>query len=193
MVFAKCFSLVKKFEARLHDIFYSWTFDLLLINSRYSVWSFRSNRSELNRIYSLWSFRSSRPEKQSPEVFCTKGALRNFAKFTEKHLCQSHFFDEVADLRPVTLLKKRLWHRCFIKDITKFLRTPFLQNISSGCFWSLFLIKPKKYCMCRIQTSWETNHLKTNKQKQTFSLASYSDIEKNLFLNVKLKLLRNKC
>ena len=125
MVFAKCFSLVKKFEARLHDIFYSWTFDLLLINSRYSVWSFRSNRSELNRIYSLWSFRSSRPEKQSPEVFCTKGALRNFAKFTEKHLCQSLFFDEVADLRPVTLLKKRLWHRCFPVDFAKFLRTPF--------------------------------------------------------------------
>ena len=125
MVFAKCFSLVKKFKARLHDIFYSWTFDLLLINSRYSAWSFRSNRSELNRMYSLWSFRSSRPEKMSPEVSCTKGALRNFAKFTEKHLCKSLFFDEVAGLRPITLLKKRLWHSCFPKDIAKFLRTHF--------------------------------------------------------------------
>ena len=34
-----------------------------------------------------WSmFRSSRPE-----VFCKKGVLRNFAKFTGKHLCQSLF------------------------------------------------------------------------------------------------------
>ena len=33
------------------------------------------------------------------EVFC-KGVLRNFAKFTGKHLCQSLFFSNVADLRP---------------------------------------------------------------------------------------------
>ena len=37
------------------------------------------------------SFRSSRPE-----VFCEKGVLRNFAKFTGKHLCQSLFFNKVA-------------------------------------------------------------------------------------------------
>ena len=28
-----------------------------------------------------------------PEVFCRKGVLRNFAKFTGKHLCQSLFFN----------------------------------------------------------------------------------------------------
>ena len=31
-------------------------------------------------------------EKPSWEVFCKKRFLRNFAKFTEKHLCQSLFF-----------------------------------------------------------------------------------------------------
>ena len=36
-----------------------------------------------------------------------KGVLRNFAKFTGKDLCQSHFFNKVAGLR-----------------------TPFLQNTS---------------------------------------------------------------
>ena len=30
-------------------------------------------------------------QKQPPEVFCKKGVLRNFAKFTGKHLCQSLF------------------------------------------------------------------------------------------------------
>ena len=37
-----------------------------------------------------------------------KGVLRNFAKFTGKHLCQRFFFNKVAGLRPATLLKKSL-------------------------------------------------------------------------------------
>ena len=37
-----------------------------------------------------------------------KCVLRNFAKFTGKHLCQGLFFNKVAGLRPATLLKKRL-------------------------------------------------------------------------------------
>ena len=32
------------------------------------------------------------------EVFCKNGVLRNFAKFTEKHVCQSLFLNEVAGL-----------------------------------------------------------------------------------------------
>ena len=38
-------------------------------------------------------FRSSRPD-----VFCKKGAPRNFAKFTGKFLCHSLFFNKVAGL-----------------------------------------------------------------------------------------------
>ena len=64
--------------------------------------------------------RSSRPE-----VFCKKDVLRNFAKFTGKHLCQSLFFNKVAGLRPATLFKKRLWHRCSPVNFVKFLRTRF--------------------------------------------------------------------
>ena len=44
-----------------------------------------------------------------------KGVLRNFAKFTGKHLCQSLFLNKVAGL----------WHRCFPVNFAKFLRTPF--------------------------------------------------------------------
>ena len=51
--------------------------------------------------------------------------FRNFTKFTGKHLNQSLFFNKVAALRPETLLKKRLWHRCFPMNFLKFLRTPF--------------------------------------------------------------------
>ena len=56
-----------------------------------------------------------------PKVFCKKGALRNFAKLTGKHLCQSLFFNKVAGLRPATLLRKRLWHRWFPVNFAKFL------------------------------------------------------------------------
>ena len=59
-----------------------------------------------------------------------KGVLRNFAKFTRKNLCQSLFFNKVTSLRPTTLLKKRLWYRCFPVNFANFLRTPFLQIIS---------------------------------------------------------------
>ena len=41
------------------------------------------------------NYRSSRPE-----VFCKKSVLVNFTKFTGKHLCQSFFFNKVADLGP---------------------------------------------------------------------------------------------
>ena len=61
-----------------------------------------------------------------PEVFYKKDVLRNFAKFTGKHLCRTLFFTKVAGLRPTTLFKKRLWHRCFPVDFAKFLRAPFL-------------------------------------------------------------------
>ena len=35
-------------------------------------------------------------------------------------------FNKVAGLRPVTLLKKKPWHRCFPVNFSKFLRTPFV-------------------------------------------------------------------
>ena len=55
---------------------------------------------------------------------------RNFAKFTGKHLYQSLFFNKVRGLSPATLLKKRLWHRCFPVNFAQFPKTPFLQNTS---------------------------------------------------------------
>ena len=39
-------------------------------------------------------------------VLIKKDVIRNFTKFSEKHLCQSLFFNKVAGLRPATLLEK---------------------------------------------------------------------------------------
>ena len=71
-----------------------------------------------------------------------KGVLRKFAKFTEKHLRQSVFF---AGLRPATLLKKRLWHRCFPVNFAKFLRTPFSRNISGRLLLYIQIKRSKDY------------------------------------------------
>ena len=48
---------------------------------------------EVERMNEWKVIRSSRPE-----VFHKKGALRNFAKFTGKHPCQSLNFNKVAGL-----------------------------------------------------------------------------------------------
>ena len=61
-------------------------------------------------------------QKQPLEVFCKK---RCSFKFRKIQLCQSLFFNKVAGLRPATLLKKRLRHRCFAANFSKFVRTPF--------------------------------------------------------------------
>ena len=68
----------------------------------------------------LWISRSSHQR-----CSMKKTVLTNFAKFTGKHLRQSLFCNEVARLRPATLLKKRLWHRCFPVNFAKFLSAPF--------------------------------------------------------------------
>ena len=67
-------------------------------------------------------------------MFCKQGALRNFTKFTGKHLCQSLFFNKVEGLR------KRL--RCFPVNFAKFLRTPlFIEHL----WWLLLKKKPQSH------------------------------------------------
>ena len=46
-------------------------------------------------------------------------------------------------MRPATLLKKRLWHRCFSVNFEKFLCTPFLQNTSERLLLSILEFKTK--------------------------------------------------
>ena len=87
------------------------------------------------------NFRSSRPE-----VFCKKGAVKNFPKFTGKHLCQSLFYNKVAGLGPSTLFKKRPWHRCFPVNFAEFLTTPFL--IEHLRCLLLYLRQSYKYVFC---------------------------------------------
>ena len=89
-----------------------------------------------------------------PKMFCKKDVLRNFIKLTRKELCQSLYFNEVEALRPVTLLKKRLWHRCFLVNFAKFLRTPFLTEH----LWWLLLRAPDFVSLPRLCTIQNTSN-----------------------------------
>ena len=61
-----------------------------------------------------------------PEVFCEKGVLKNFAKFSGKHLCQSLFFNKVAG------------GSCEFWKVSK--NTFFLQSTSDGCLMPIKIV-----------------------------------------------------
>ena len=97
--------------------------------------------------FSIWSncfrFRSSRLE-----VFCKKSVLKNFAKFSGKHLSQILFFNEVAGLKPAILLKKRLTRDlsgdfCEIFENYRDTARVFLLE-NSSFLWSLFWVSQEE-------------------------------------------------
>ena len=87
-------------------------------------------------------------EIEVAEVFwrCSinKTVLQNFAKLTGKHLRWSLFFNRVAGLRLATKIKKRLRHKRFPVSFAKFLRTPFLENLSRRLLLELCLFIRKQ-------------------------------------------------
>ena len=100
--------------------------------------SFRETKIYSVCLFTLLFFLHAFVRSSRPEVLCKKGVLRNFGKFIEKHMCQKLFFNKVAGVRPATLLKKSLCHRCFSVNFAK-----FLQSTSGGCF--CFLKSRKKF------------------------------------------------
>ena len=48
----------------------------------------------------------------SSHIFCEIVVLKIFTKFTRKHL-REFFFHKLVGFQPATLLKRRLWQRCF--------------------------------------------------------------------------------
>ena len=80
-----------------------------------------------------------------------KGVLRNFARFTGRHLCQSLFFNS--------------WHRCFPVNFAKLLRTPFQQDTSRRLllsFYKKILTNLKNLRQTKIQ---KRIHLRRRKRK----------------------------
>ena len=78
-----------------------------------------------------------REKSSRSEVFSKKVVLRNFVKFTGKHLCQFLFLNKVVGMRPATLLKKRLWHRCFPVNFDRFFKIPVWRKTSGRLLLNL--------------------------------------------------------
>ena len=49
-----------------------------------------------------------RDKSSRPDVFCKSGVLKNFAKFTGRHLCQSLFFIKATGRTPFHLFYRTL-------------------------------------------------------------------------------------
>ena len=62
-----------------------------------------------------------------------KDVLKNFRKIY-KTCAKWLVFNKVVGLRPATLLKKRVWHRCLPVNFAKFLRTLFSRTPPDDCF-----------------------------------------------------------
>ena len=101
------------------------------------------NSQSLNAI----KHRNSRPK-----VFCKKGVLWNFAKFTGKHLCHSPFFNKVAETLAQVfsyefyeITKNKFFHRTALVAVSESNRySHFIWNSftkSSALFFQLFLTK----------------------------------------------------
>ena len=77
-------------------------------------------------------------------VIMKMAADKNLSKFhanSQKNTCvRVSFFNKVAGLKPATLLKKRLWHRCFLVNFEKFLRAPFYRTPLGDCFYFCYLL-----------------------------------------------------
>ena len=67
------------------------------------------------------------------ELFCKKGVLRNFAKFTGKHLCQRLFFNKVAGLRWLLLSL----HRMITENNLKPIYYGMLKNFCKYYHWAI--------------------------------------------------------
>ena len=61
------------------------------------------------------------------------GLLKNFRKFTGKHLWRNPFLNKVPAWRPATLLKQKLRHLCFLSLLQKiFKNTFFVENLRTA-------------------------------------------------------------
>ena len=72
------------------------------------------------------TFQISRSSYQRCSII--KGVLRNFAKFIGKHLCQSLFFNKVADLEPCNFIKKETLAQVFSCAYCEISKNTFLSK-----------------------------------------------------------------
>ena len=73
-----------------------WNFQILFISSRYG----QCGVKVLFNFFPMFPFDITRKLKQSPEVFCKKSVLKNFARFIGKH-------KRIENLKEILLFRAR--------------------------------------------------------------------------------------
>ena len=128
MVWDCCFPLYP--NTSIHLCVRAMTFYMLMIDVNSLVTDFDTNRllTLLGHYVCFFQQKKKKEEERKKE----KKRLRCLTL----SLSQTPFSRDlpvyITHCRPATLLRKRLWHRCFPVNFKKFLRTPFLQNTSGG-------------------------------------------------------------
>ena len=108
---------------------------------------------------------------QPLKVFYQKRCSWKFCKIFRKTPVRVSFLNKVAGLRRATLLKKRLWHRCFPVNFAKFVATPFYRTPLDDCF-------------CKPLPANFTSHISTDKfhcstvRQWNIHISNLSDVKK---------------
>ena len=102
---------------------------------------------DILRMINKWNVTISTYRSSRPEVFCKKGVLGNFTKFTGKHLCQRFFFKKKESLAQVFSCEF-----CEISNNTFSYRTPpmvasvcHVANINSKKGQPIFFVERKLF------------------------------------------------
>ena len=142
-----------KSKARSHDIFFSWSFDPLFINSSIDVYCLEFISHHIKEIlYVNTNSKGSQSWNKNKEIFIftcfwkscflcrVKIPYQQFLTFLSfvKIFRSSHsqLFFKIGALKNFAIfwIKKSLQHRRFPVNIAKFLKIDFLQNFSGCCF-----------------------------------------------------------
>ena len=87
------------------------------------------SHDEYFSVMIVYAYKTSNLRSSHRSCSIKKVALKNFAKFTGKHLCQSLVSNKVAGLR--------LRYKCFPGKFAKFLRIPLRKTSPDDCFCNL--------------------------------------------------------
>ena len=91
-------------------------------------------------------------EKQPPQVFCKKGVLRDFAKFTGKHLCYSPFLNKIAGMA-CNFIKKETLTRVFSCEFCEITKNTFSERtrpVAASHMFSHYIKRSKTFDLRRM-------------------------------------------
>ena len=114
-----------------------WAFSLKLVQYLYQISCHSTDFFALYLLLKiLFVYQHSSPEAATQRCSIKKVFLE-ISQNSKENTCAKVSFLIKLQTAPATLLKRRLWHRCFAVNFAKFLRAPF---VTEHLWWLLLLI-----------------------------------------------------